>query len=284
MTDHIPPPPPATTSPPQPNAPTSAPSSGTARIRLLGGCMGVLVTLGFCIGLPVLLVALGVNTTGSFVGQTLDSVGRSLYGVFNPTGSGSIRMTIDEEEIRLMAKLTSFEATFRSEGVCVDVAWGAFGANSFGACYEMLFRLQAGVDLTREQLDVTQRGPARYSVTLPPIELTSCSLRVADGYNYTATLVSNAYWDDTRKMAEYEALRRFVEAGTREEYIQQAERNAANELENFLEAFIDGLQVDVTFADGAVEIDRSCTPTLPARWDFTAGWQYDEATSLWTSQ
>jgi hypothetical protein len=288
MSANIPPPPTQNSPPQRPQAKQQQPSApqtpDVGRMRLLGGCLGVLATLALCIGTPLLLVGLGISNTGSFLGQTLDSVGRGLSGIINPQASAAITMTIEEEEIRLMGKLTSFEATFRSEGVCVDVQWGAFNANGFGACYEMLFRLQAGVDLTREDLQVEQTAPTRYRVTLPPIELTSCSLRVVDGYNYTATLVSNAYWDDTRKMAEYQALLRFVQEGSRDEYIQQAERNAANEIENFLEQFVDGLQADVVFAPGAVRIDRSCEQTLPERWDFTRGWQFDPQTQTWTSQ
>lgn len=269
---------------PQPDPDLARSGKPAAAARACGVWVGVLATLGLCIGTPLLLLLTGLTTGGGFIGQALESMANTLTGALNPGASAVVQMTIDEDEVRLLSRLTTFEANFSSEAVCADVQWGAFGANNFSACYRMLFSVQSGVDLSREELAVEQRDANRYRITLPPVELTACSLRVLDSFNYSATLVSNAYWDDNRRMAEYQAMLRFVEAGQRREYIQQAEQTAAAELQRFLEQFVDGVAVSVQFAEGAVRIDQTCEPTVPDAWDFSTGWQYDADSATWTTR
>jgi uncharacterized protein DUF4230 len=228
--------------------------------------MGCLLFVGLIIALAI---ALGATTLTNVVGGFRTVLNQSISNI-QPTPVATVISTQTiVEGIQPLGQLVSISTQLAKADINVSIAQGALEACSFSADHVAQGTIQAGVDLTKLTDDDIQynRATNTYVITLPPPELTSCSVDYIRQYNrsFTACAVD---WDEARLIASYNALTQFRDDAIEGGVLSRAQTEAAVVVSNFVK-LLTGSNVQIVFAP------QNATPVLPSvcQPDVPTGWQ-----------
>lgn len=129
-----------------------------------------------------------------------------------------------------------------------------------------------GVNLNREDLEVEELGENKFKITLPPVEVVSCSVTLGRQYNESTTVSGD--WKALEEIALYEATNLFVdEVAGNEVRLEEARHQARKTVRDLLDAV--GIEADIAFKGGEVRVGETCKPPQPR------DWVYDEEAQKW---
>lgn len=248
------------------------------------GCGWGLVGAAGCLGFPLMAIAvalfLGMATVGGLV--------ESFVGIFRPeprTATVETTRTI-LLSIRSQSQLVTTSARFVRSNVRVSIREGFRNACGFSASHNTEGTIEAGIDLNRiTEEDIRYNSLNQtYTITLPPAQLTRCSIDLIQQYNRSFT-VCNANWDQARQIAQYEALTGFRNDALEGGIIQRAQDDATTAMQNFVSAITSQTdstsRVEILFAqpEQALSpiVSTDCNPDPPL------GWTYDPAENAWSN-
>lgn len=247
------------------------------------GCGWGLIGAAGCLSIPLIAIAVALFLGMATVGGLVDSIA----GFFRSeprTATVETTRTI-LLSIRSQSQLVTTSARFVRSNVRVSIRQGFRNACGFSASHNTEGTIEAGIDLNRiTEEDIRYNSLNQtYTITLPPAQLTRCSIDLIQQYNRSFT-VCNANWDQARQIAQYEALVGFRNDALEGGIIQRAQDDATTAMQNFVSAITaqtdSASRVEILFAQPQQAtspiVSADCNPDPPQ------GWTYDPEENAWS--
>ncbi len=243
------------------------------------GCGWGLIGGAGCLAVPLMIIALALFMGVATIGGIFDSI----TGIFRTEPRQAVVETTRTivTSVQSMSRLTTTQAGFVRSNVRVSVRDGFQNTCGASASHNVEGRIEAGLDLsliTDDNITYDTLSET-YTITLPPVQLTNCSIPTIDQYDRSFT-VCNANWDDMRQIAQYEALTGFRDDALESDLLQRSERDSEAALANLLSPLIGSGNIEIEIGsylpgEDAV-VDPSCVPDPPL------GWTYDANNGTWS--
>lgn len=248
--------------------------------RGCAGCGWGLVAAAGCLAIPLLIIALALFTGVATFTGILDSIGNIFRDEPRQAVVETTRTIVTS--VQSTSRLTTTQAGFVRSNVRVSIRDGFQNSCGASASHNVEGRIEAGIDLSLvTENDISYDTLTEtYTITLPPAQLTNCSIPSIEQYNRSFT-VCNVDWDDLRQIAQYEALTGFRDDALESDLLIRARADAQNALNNLLRPIVGNGNVEIIIRDYApgeqTLLDSSCVPDLPL------GWTYDERTNSYSN-
>jgi hypothetical protein len=237
--------------------------------------VGCLILAVGCLIVVAIPVVLGVDV----VNKIQDGISYMVEGLRNgfeaqPVAQVTSRPSVIES-IQPLGQLVSVEMQLAKADLRVDIRQGVLNACSFSANYVAVGVITAGIDLTQvSDTDIRYNSfTDTYTLTLPPPHLTFCDVRDVNQYGESLTLC-NVDWDSARQLAEFVALRAFVEDAQNAGILDRAQQQTSLVLGSFVQS-LTGSHVNIEYREGIVANDPACEPEPPGVWT------YDSTQNAW---
>lgn len=174
------------------------------------------------------------------------------------------------------AELVTGEEVMRKVRARVNVSRGPFNMGGYGATYEADIVVRYGYNLLRDEFKVELNGPRTVRITLPKVELISCSMTPVEEKDRSTAMFPD--WAATRELGEYMLMNKAVEQGiSHQDNLTLARNNAREIIRRIVNGIDSNITVEFEFLETPAQtrVDTTCRPPTPMRWS------HDEATDSW---
>ena len=242
-------------------------SSGMVQVML--GCFGLIGAM--VLGMVVLFV------TGTLtIGALFSSIG-NFFGQPDMARITTSRTLVNS--LQPLGQLVSIQVEVAQADIGVEVNTGGLNLCGHSANHVAQGVIEAGIDITKVEVDNIQYNPLTnaYTLTLPAPTITSCRIEYIRQYERSGSNPTcGTDWDTVRLLAQYEATKLFASDTIEAGILSRAEHETTILMQSFVGA-LTGSEVNIIYAEITSEnqLPTSCNPQLPR------GWSFDEETQMW---